>query len=543
NAGRHLVTISPDGQRIAFVANRRLHVRQVGSFETKTIAGSDGSGAVVNPAFSADGEHIAFYSDGALRRVAVSGGPPRTLATIQSPFGIHWSDRYIYVGLGPGGIGRVPADGGKLETIVKVGPHESAQGPRRLPNGDWILFTLASGATETRWDTAQIIAYSPTSGERKVLIEGASDGRYVSTGHLLYGISGIVFAVPFDVASLTVRGTPAAAVQGVAHSNVTGASQFDVSTDGALVYVPGPASVSASERRIGFLDRSGTATPLNIPAGAYEAPRVSPRDPMQIAFGQVGDVTADLWIYNLSGSSAMRRLTFGGRNRFPVWSPDGRQVAFQSDREGDGGIFVQGADGSGTASRLTRSETGTFHVPDSWSPDGQWLLFTSVGLTRQVNILSIADNTVRPLGSLGASLARSSGAFSHDGRWVAYYETPPTGDVLVFVEPFPATGAKYQIVPAIHPAWSADGKELFTTPNSPDFVSFQITTTPAFAFRDGARIPREATVGSNPTGVRNYDVMPDGKRLLAVLGARSDSRQIDVVLNWFNELRGSGFNR
>jgi eukaryotic-like serine/threonine-protein kinase len=184
NAGRHVVAISQDGRRIVYVANRQLYVREIGSVGVTPIAGSETAGAVVGPAFSPDGEQVVYYSEGALRRIAVAGGTPMPVAATGSPLGVHWAADGIFVGLGAGGIGRIPVEGGKLVTIATVGPDESAQGQQLLPGGDVIIFTIATGVLETRWDKARIVAHSLRSGERKVLIEGGSDARYVPTGHL-----------------------------------------------------------------------------------------------------------------------------------------------------------------------------------------------------------------------------------------------------------------------------------------------------------------------------------------------------------------------
>jgi Tol biopolymer transport system component len=221
---------------------------------------------------------------------------------------------------------------------------------------------------------------------------------------------------------------------------------------------------------------------------------------------------------------------------------------FQSDRDGDAGLYVQSSDISGAASRLTKAEAGSSHVANSWSRDGQSLLFTSVGSTTALHVLSLKDRTVKPLhtdgavglgsaGSVFSGLRSTGGAFSPDGQWLAYYAVRAGGELDVFVEPFPATGAKYQITAAIHPAWSADGREMFTSPNGPEFVVFRITTDPHFTFREVARIRRGASVATTPGGVRNYDVMPDG-RLLVVMpigDSPPESREIRVMLNWFEE--------
>jgi serine/threonine-protein kinase len=247
------------------------------------------------------------------------------------------------------------------------------------------LFTLATGTGIDRWDKAKVVVQSSRSAERKTLIEGGSDGRYLPTGHIVYALGGTLFAVPFDLRRLEVTGEPVPIVEGVRRGVSpdlnTGVAHFSVSNTGSLIYVPGPVSTTADQRDLARLDRKGGTEPLKLPPGPYEFPRVSP-DGRRLTFGTDDGKEAIVWIYDLSGTSSMRRLTFGGKNRFPIWSADGERVAFQSDREGDLGIFWQRADGTGTAERLTRPEQGTSHFPESWAPTGERFLFsTSKGLS------------------------------------------------------------------------------------------------------------------------------------------------------------------
>ena len=176
------------------------------------------------------------------------------------------------------------------------------------------------------------------SNESKTLIEGGSDARYVSTGHLVYALGGTLFAVPFDLRRLEVTGEAVPIVEGVRRAPDTGVAQFSFSNTGSLIYIPGPVSTSSAQSSLALVDRKGGLEPLKLPPGAYEHPRVSP-DGTRIVFATDDGKDANVWTYDLSGASAPRRLTFGGKNRFPIWSADGERVAFQSDREGDFGIF------------------------------------------------------------------------------------------------------------------------------------------------------------------------------------------------------------
>ena len=170
----------------------------------------------------------------------------------------------------------------------------------------------------------------------------------------------------------------------------------------------------------------------------------------------------------------MRRLTFGGNSRLPIWSADGQRVTFQSDREQDLGIFWQRADGAGTIERFTRPEPGTTHVPHAWTPRGDTLLFSvTKGSVMALWTLSLLDRKLAPFGGVQSSSSRPPNpVFSPDGHWVAISS--------VFVQPFPATGSTYQISgDGTHPLWSADGKELFFTPAN-RLIVVGVTTQPAF---------------------------------------------------------------
>ena len=308
------------------------------------------------------------------------------------------------------------------------------------------------------------------SRERKTIIDGGSDGRYLPSGHLVYAVSGSLFAAAFNPLTHTLgHGQPATVVVGVGRSfppDASGTAKFSVSDTGSLVYVGGPADATASPRRLVLSDRNGMSVPLkNVAPGNYVHPRVS-RDGARLAVGLTSGQEAHVWIYDLAGTSAMRRLTLEGRNRYPVWSGDGLRVAFQSNRQGDLGIFSQSVDGKGAAERLTMPPQGAAHVPESWSPDGKHLLFTEQkGSVYVLFSLSVADKTVTPFGNVRSSNPTAA-AFSPDGQWVTYASTEQEGirsaNRGVFIQPFPA-GAKYAVPKSridFHPVWSGNGKEL-----------------------------------------------------------------------------------
>jgi serine/threonine-protein kinase len=392
---------------------------------------------------------------------------------------------------------------------------------------------------------ARIIVQSLASGERKTLVEGGSDARYVPTGHLVYAVGGSVFAVAFDVGRLEVGGGAVPMIEGVRRgaASVTGGAQFSFGSNGSLMYIPG--SVSA-QWDVALTDRKGGVQPLKLPPGPYEVPRVSP-DGTRITFGTDDGKEAIVWVYRLSCEGAMQRVTFGGNNRFPVWSSDGKRVAFQSDRDGEQAIYWQLADGTGAAEPLTNAEPGESHEPESWSPKGDRLLFSiTKGADVSLWMLSLSDRKVAPFGDVHSS-TRTGAVFSPDGRWVAYASSEGSRKTI-YVQPFPATGVKFQLFPKgagqqpNHPLWSLpDGKQLFYNPGPGQFESVGVRTQPAFVFENPVAVPRPFP-GASPLTRRPYDITPDGRFVAAIAAAQSESgrstgQQIQVVLNWFEELR------
>jgi serine/threonine-protein kinase len=270
-------------------------------------------------------------------------------------------------------------------------------------------------------------------------------------------------------------------------------------------------------------------------------------DGKQVAFATDDGRDANVWIHALAATSSPRQLTLAGRNRFPIWTPDGQRIAFQSDREGDLAVFWQRADGTTAAERLTRAEAGAAHIPRSWSPDGKTLL---VGVTKDFTFtksmvsFSLPDRKTTPFADEQSTLAPVDAMFSPDGRWVAY--TPSSqSNVRLFVQPFPATGAKYLIASSgSHPVWSPDGKELYfyLRGQLEQLNVVSVTTVPTFAFGNAMPVPNGNVRSGFDVVERQYDITPDGKRFIGVVDAQNKASapvapQIQVVLNWLEELK------
>ena len=281
----------------------------------------------------------------------------------------------------------------------------------------------------------------------------------------------------------------------------------------------------------------------------FSHPRISP-DGKQLVVQTSDGKDQILSIYEMSGSTTLRRLTFGGTNQYPIWSNDGRRIIFTSDREGDNGLFWQLADGTGAAERLTKAEPGVIHIPQAMDRSGNVLAFfvsrtMTRGVTGGIWMLSLnGDRTPKVFVAVSDSV-QPHAVFSPDGRWVAYSSTE-VSPVQVFVQPYPNPGGKYQINSepnAAFPAWSSDGRQIFFA-FPPKMFVVDVRTHPTFSFGKPTTLPINGFVQPAP-GQRNFDVAPDGKHLVIVMPASTSpqnaatkpANQINVVMNWFEELK------
>ncbi len=546
------MALSPSGNELAYLTEGRLLIRRLSDFEMVPVAASDMGQNLQSPVFSPDGRWIAFYaaSEQAVKRISVQGGAALRVCDSQA-VSLDWDASGILVARGSGGVIRCNPAGGPPEQLVKVEAGETVLAPQILPGGDALLFTIASlTGGPARWDQARAVVQSLRTGERKTVVEGGSGARYLSTGHLIYMVGGVVFAAPFDLDRRELRREAVPVVEGVRRW-LSGEMQLTVSDSGTLVYVPGPTG-SQIVRRLAIGDRAGNITGLPVPPAAYSHVRVSP-DGTRAALGVDDGKQASVLIYALNGTSAVQRLTTEGRNRFPVWSPDGRWIAFQSERDGDFAIFRQRADGTGAAERLTTPAAGEEHVPESWSPDGRHLSFagptSAAGMNVALWMLTLADKTTAPFGDV-SSIGSIGSVFSPDGKWLAYAKgAGGASDVNrgVFLQPFPATGAVYQAPKQLvdfHPVWAKSGSmELVFTAaaNAGQMVAVPVTTAAGATFGTPVRFPASVTGDRVASEPRAWDILPDG-RFIGITSttedaARGSSPEMRLVLNWFEELK------
>jgi serine/threonine-protein kinase len=549
NPGRRLLDIARDGTRVAYVANERLYVRHLSELDAAPVAGTEGNNGVSSPTFSPDGHWLAYYSvaDRVLRKVPLAGGGTVTLTKAENPLGLTWTINGLYFGQ-PDGIFHVSDGGSASERIVQPAQGEVFYGPQLLPDGRHLLFSVTTGESPDRWDKARIVVQDLRSGERKILLEGGTEARYVPSGHLLYTFGNTLFAVPMDLTGLTVRGQPSPVADSISRSPGTGAGHYSVSDTGSFVYLVDASLTTAPSRRdraVAIFDRHGGVAALDLPPDSYQFPRVSPDD-RRLVIGTDDESHAAVWLYELSGGSSRRRLTVDGNNRYPIWAGNDR-IVYQSDREGDLALFWQQADGTGSAERLTRPERGTSHVPEAWSPDGTHLLFR---VTRSMPggehaeyelwLLSATDRRTTRFANV-RSLNPTAAAFSSDGQWVTY-GTDDSGSYTIWAHPFPS-GERIPVSTegnVHHPIWSRDGSELLYVSSAEQLIVSRVVTRPRFTFQPPSPAPVRDSYWGPPIADRGYDIMADGRLIMAAgLSVLNQPRspRMEIVLNWFQELK------
>jgi len=545
------VALSPDGTHLAYVAlqggTQQLYLRAIDSLEAKPIPGTEGA---VNPFFSPDGQWLGFFAGNKLKKVSVSGGAALTLGDAAFPRGASWGSQGMiaFTPTTNTALQQVPDAGGTPQPLTRFEKGDvSHRWPEFLPGGKAVLF--AAGLSGISFINAQVAVQSVGTGERRNLIQGGMYPRYAPSGHIVYAQGGSLMAVPFDPQRLAVTGAAVPVVEGVLQSAFSGASQYSISATGSLVYVSG--GVQSAQSRLVWVSRNAAEQPLAAPMRAYQFPRLSP-DGKRVAAG-LAEQESQIWIYDVSRET-LTRLTFeGNQNNSPIWTPDGKRIAFQSNKEGPPNLFWQLADGSGGLERLATSEYP--QVPNSWSPDGQLLAFIEINLTTGYDIWvlrlgnpSASSGQVPSAGSgqvrkaqpfLRTPFNESVARFSPDGRWLAYI-SDESGRFEIYVQPYPGPGGKWQISTegGTEPVWNPNGRELFYR-SADKIMAVDIATQPGFA-AGKPRMLFEGRYQPSPVTSPNYDVSPDGQRFLMIKSseqAQAAPTQINVVLNWFEELK------
>jgi Tol biopolymer transport system component len=524
------LAVSLDGTRIAFVGEHetgtQLYVRDLDELEPTAVPGTAGA---MHPFFSPDGRWVAFFADGALKKVALAGGATQRICDIPAAsVGGSWGpDDTIVFALRRAGLHTVAAAGGTARLLENSAP---AAWPEILPDAQTVLYSTGVGGN------VSAIAVMPLrGGERRIIARtnesslegpavlgtgGLAQARYVPSGHLVYGQSpGNLRAAPFDLSSLTVTGSVVSIATSIERARNGGAVYFAVSRTGLLVF-----GATSEHHQLVWVDRKGDVTPISTDQRAFRHPRLSP-DGGRIVIAVNDEETrlSDIWVYDAERGTRTR-LTNAGHNVRPVWTPDGDRVTFS-------GLWEVPAGGGPRQEVGPRAAVARY--PGSWSPDGRHLTFNADEATG--NRLWVLPRGGEPRLLVAGAGNTSQGEFSPDGRWVAY-ESTESGRSNIYVSPFPdfTTRVPVSVDGGEEPRWSRDGRELFFRQRNA-LMAVRVDTADGFR----AERPQRLFTGyfSGAGHETGFDVAPDGRRFVMVQSDEASRLdRITVVQNWGTEL-------
>jgi Tol biopolymer transport system component len=545
--GAGLLALSPDGRKLALTlrgedGRTSVWIRPLDSLEIRRLAGTEGAVLSVAPFWSPDSRFIGFFADERLKKIDVSGGPAQTLCDAAVPLGGSWNrDGVIIFARARSGIWRIPESGGAASQVTVLDSSESQHNwPSFLPDGRHFLYNTNIFGTGD-------VFVATLDGKEKKRLPRTATAIYVppssagESGHLLFERDGALMVQPFDERKLESTGEAVPVPVPVR-------SSFSVSANGALAY----RNVRGFLDRLVWLDRMGQSLGNAGPAGGNNELALSP-DGSRVALTRQVSGNIDIWILD-SHRNISTKFTFdASADADPVWSPDGKRLAFASQRDhGLNQIYWKDSSGVGNEEAVLKS--ADHQRPKSWSPDGKFLLFVHRDANSSIyNLWTVSADPAQPAAERKAAPYFTSpynitqGQFSpgrsNAPRWVAYTSNE-SGQNEIYVQSFPTeVGKKFRISAngGVEPRWSRDGKELFYLSLELKLMAVEVKTAPTFEFGAPKELFQTPVVGGGGGFgvVFHYDVAPDGNRFLFIDQGREfvDTSPITVVLNWMAELK------
>ena len=533
--------LSPDGRSIAFTAGRdgknQVWIRSFDSLEARPLAGTENGSY---PFWSPDSQWLGFFAAGKLQKIAASGGAPQVLADAPNGRGGDWNREGVIL-FAPdafGGLFRVSAGGGAVKAVTKLGSEQNThRWPDFLPDGSHFLYYGSGGQLHglTSKDGIYIGALESTRDE--FLFAADSDAVY-SEGYVVVVHANTLQAIPFDPSALRATGEPIAIASPVQRDFGRMRGMFSVSPAGILAYHGGTTGLA---NRLAWYDRSGRRLETFGDPGLYSDPSVSP-DGSRVAVGVANPIDLRYQILIFSGNGAPPTpFTFGpASNGYPVWSRDGAEIAFSSNRSGEGDLYSKAISGRQADQPRVPAADG---YPTDWSPDGRFLAYGSL---RHSGGSSRTELWIAPLSPGGKPYVFAGGdgikepnaRFSPDGQWIAYnsYES---GVSRIYVAPFPEGSGRWQVSTGdgYEPRWRRDGKAIFYVGG--DNALYEAALSTSGGFQVGA-VKQLFKLGNLPqTAEWHYDVSPDGNRFLFVVAAENETKSsgITLVTNWAHGVR------
>ncbi len=519
--------VSPDGRFVAFNATdssgkTRIWLRGLNALEPQPLPGTEGT---TRPFWSPDSRFLAFFAEGKLKKIDVSGGPAQNICDAPTGSDGSWSPEgvILYDGRGNDPIHRVAAAGGVPAVAVEPAKGGQVGWPEFLPDGRHYFFMVIGTRPE---DSAYRIG-SLDSKESKVFAPAQTLITYAPPGYLLFVRDRTLVAQPFDAKALKTTGEPRPLAEKIGVDAV-GLARFSASREGTLAYRTGESGT-----RLLWVDRNGKELDTVGDVGDSREPALSPKgDRLAFDMTDARSNNADIWVRDLS-RGVNSRLTFAAEDEYsPTWSPDGTRIVFTRD---GAGLFEKAADGTGAEKELLKAE-GVIFATD-WSRDGRYIAFSRMGKDTGLDLWVLPTfGDGKPIEALKTPFNESNAVFSPDGRFIVYASNE-SGRSEIYARSFPGSGGKWQISAdgGTDPHFSADGKEI--TYRAPDQKIMAVDAKTGAGFEAG--VPKALFLGRfQPATARNrYVPSADGQRFLIVAPLGRDAMApTTVVLNWFAEL-------
>jgi serine/threonine protein kinase len=528
------IAIAPNGHTIAVVGYQEsarknvLWIYELGTQDAKSIADSEGA---TYPFWSADGRSLAFFADGKLKKVEVSGGPVQTLCDAPSGRGGTWNKDGVIVfnpdALLGGGLYRVSASGGRPTQISNPDTsrgENSHRWPVFLPDGKHYLYMAANFSG--RKDVDAIFVGSLDSNEKRFVVEASANAAYAAPGYLLFYRDKTLLAQRFNLKRFALSDEPKTILTEIQYEPAVARAVFAVSDKGLLVAQTG-SGVAISQPV--WFDRKGNEVGVVGKPDVYGNVSLAPNGRvLAVDKTDMGSQNTNLWTYELQRDSA-KRLTFhSGIDGVPIWSPDGTSLVFSSTRQLRNDLYIKNSDGAQEEKSIVRDDLNKF--PSDWSRDGKYILYTG-----DTDFWSVTVPEIKSSLFLKAVSALRNGQFSPDGKWVAFASNE-TGKWEIYVTSFPDARGKWQVSigGGEQPRWRGDGKELFYLSSDVKMMAAPVTlganfdaVTPIALFQT---TPRQSV---SRTDLFVYDVSRDGQRFLINTQVKQgESQPMSVVLNW-----------
>jgi hypothetical protein len=469
---------------------------------------------------------VAYFADGKLKKIAISGGRPQTLADAPVPQGGTWNRDNVIVFVPEFGFGlyRVSAVGGPTTTVE---PGTRARGgvfigwPYFLPDGRHFLYRVAGTG---------VFLGSLDSQERRQLLSVDSNAAYVPAGYLLFQREGTLLAQPFDIDGFRISGEPIVIASQLTYNPSNGRGSFSVSENGLLAYRP------TNERQLVWLDRRGAQLGSVGPPAQYADFALS-TDETRVAVTRVDPRTgtSDIWLIDTVQGRASQFTFDPSSEQMPLWSPDGREIVFSSNSRGLFDLYRKPVIGTAHEEPLLTSPGNKTSL--DWSRDGRFVLFGQGHATdnRPIGIWVLPLAGDRTPALIHAPADSGSAQFTPDGRWVAYV-SHESGANEVYVRRFPTDEAHWQVSTdgGIEPRWRRDMSELFYLAPGGDLMAVPVKWDSTPHLGSPAALFRTPFGDlTNITGRNQYDVTADGQRfLMTVPRGGAVSSPITMVLNW-----------